>query len=1336
MPGPDTWTTFNPANPLQGMVDAILGSVRRPPWNSRLVEAAEEPAAPTALDQPLGDFVSSTLSDPNWLNKLGLPLGLLGRALDWEQETFARPMRRQLADPLVGVRTAGPLLGPILSGLARDVVPGGQFLVEQAFSPSTYLTLGAGPGAKIGAAIARTGLPGAARAGQAFEAINRASDLPFRGARAVARPIVERAKELPAFQVSSESKAREIVNKFRTFVMNLRDEGYMGSTLRAETLGRHGTPPANAWRAVGNLHKQFEDSVNNAPDVLVKAYGSLVNKYARATLNEYRRQLEVGRYAALQEGDKAAERLLYANYFDQSMEVLTASRQALADFSEYLLYNEPIITVDDATRQRVAGVIDKYGALVDDVLTKAKEEAEEVRKFSVDPNEVAATYQARDAAIVQLTDDMTAELDEVFDQLAPSRGEGWMSTLLGPQAADQFMTRLRNLKLNAEGLLTARSVATSDEDLRSINRLLSTAEATAQRFMADKRELFDILRRATNAAPDNTLAEVLDLLKAQGIGAELPPGAYPFSNEIVDGLARLARAGDARLDAKDMSRLRALVEKWHRLEHDLITGDPLLAAEKAVYEATLSGLGGGVPRIGGTLGRGFDVMSQWWKELALMSPRYLSQNAAWALGAMARMGYDPVDAGRRMVDTLKRWRTSKNPDDWLPASSAEFIRQNEWRHPAALVTGAHVVAQQSIDYIKSTASERIPPLVRAAVGAAVGMGGGPVGSAIGAYLAWKSPAAATLSRNLSWIIEQSVRMPIYEEVFRQHVAQAAPSFLDRVAQVARTGVVEVAHDVAGTTRQAWTLVDDPFKVRTTKLVTRRAATAEIDEALQELAARQGRFGHRTLNQTLTRMGIPTDARNALIREWTNIQGQASRAGLDASNAIHFDYSTITNIEEFLKQYVPFATWALRAMPWLFDRLAENPAVALAVVRYYQNSHREMQEAGVPASYLGYQPLRGAIGQTLATIMTGRPGNEVWINPLQLALGPFGEAVRAPTRIQDDDSPVEAALEMARSVGLAPSGLLEYAASASGLGPAASRVFGGTADQPIPNLWRYSDVVGGLLGRLRNVGTNTPFQGALDALLGAGGFEAGGLLKELPATFRRQALGQDPFSYRQLAIERRLDEMSMEEVGKVGDAAYMAAKSDPNSPLYRRAAADVAQREILQGLLASTVPIPTRALTDTEAAVRKQSQIARAEAGIEGAVDTPEEKAAYAAAVEARPISAAYANSSGQRLQAEIKRGLAELNNPVLLFPDSPPDVRRYMEVIWADYQARSSVRGANVVVTNPLLRLMLQRRQTVLDNHPLLREYLLWRAEQHPGSRTEGEDPLIEQFLRLRQEKK
>lgn len=343
----------------------------------------------------------------------------------------------------------------------------------------------------------------------------------------------------------------------------------------------------------------------------------------------------------------------------------------------------------------------------------------------------------------------------------------------------------------------------------------------------------------------------------------------------------------------------------------------------------------------------------------------------------------------------------------------------------------------------------------------------------------------------------------------------------------------------------------------------------LDEMLKAVRELDGMFAPDTLRRVLqdTAGATPESAR-AAESAWRDLIHGASRQGADLSNTINFDYSQLNNLEEMVRQIVPFSTWAMKSMPFFARHIAENPAILTSALELRRQSSEMRDEQGLTSRVQGSLPMGDDMDQVWSTLL-GRPV-DTYTNPLR-GLVPFSDTFKSIDDLDQIDNPIAKAYKFLTAFGPSAHPAIEFILRSSSL-------LG--ADTPTRGLSRTAGPLQGLTSILSiNRGRGVNPEAALT--------EGEGALREALS-------GQEVTDLADTAAERRIDEIALQKTGKPitsGDpevAPYLQAKSAKKGPLWDQAVREVFRERGVRSLVGyvSNQLAPSAIVSQEEAGIRQ------------------------------------------------------------------------------------------------------------------------------------------------------
>lgn len=337
----------------------------------------------------------------------------------------------------------------------------------------------------------------------------------------------------------------------------------------------------------------------------------------------------------------------------------------------------------------------------------------------------------------------------------------------------------------------------------------------------------------------------------------------------------------------------------------------------------------------------------------------------------------------------------------------------------------------------------------------------------------------------------------------------------------------------------------------------RVAGPNAQAVKEMLTASEGNLSAQDFFDAVVAKGGTAEQATELSTLWSRGLNEASDRGREFSNAVYFNYSSdIRNIEESLKafQFLPFHFWATRNIPFYLDTLAANPELARLWQTYDQISDEEREGSGLTARVRGMLP----VDVPLPDILFG-PGSG-YFNPL-VALSLADQT--KPRYTPDDATGVGKLLNEAGRIGLGPAPWVVIPLTIGG-------VYGDRAEAPDP--LRHSRLTEATLDRF-----------------GLGGLKVSPV-KSAVRGAQEFVTGKEQFTftgstYKDRAVATRLAEMSIERTGQANHPEYVMAASDPTSPLFQQALANVNRSQFGRELYGFTSPVPMTVVPSTEQAIR-------------------------------------------------------------------------------------------------------------------------------------------------------
>lgn len=342
----------------------------------------------------------------------------------------------------------------------------------------------------------------------------------------------------------------------------------------------------------------------------------------------------------------------------------------------------------------------------------------------------------------------------------------------------------------------------------------------------------------------------------------------------------------------------------------------------------------------------------------------------------------------------------------------------------------------------------------------------------------------------------------------------------------------------------------------------------VEQFLNAVHSLDGMFSPKNLEDALTgTAGVHPDVASGAAKRWQDIVQGASRQGADLSNTINFDYGNLNNLEDVVRQVVPFSTWSMKAFPFFARNIAEHPAILTSALELQRQSQEMRDQTGLTSRVQGTVPMGNAM-DSVWSLLLGRPV-DTYTNPLR-GLLPFSDTMKTLETADQESSPIAKAYKFLTAFGPSANPALEFIARTSG-------ILG--TDTPAR-------------GVVRQAG---PLQG-VSALLGLNrgrGIDIEQALLEGEGKVRHALSGRQVTDLTDTAAERRVDELALRDTGQPitsGDprvVPYLQAKTAHRGPVWDAAQRDVGRERGLRSLvgLASNQLAPAAIVSQEEAQIR-------------------------------------------------------------------------------------------------------------------------------------------------------
>jgi hypothetical protein len=679
----------------------------------------------------------------------------------------------------------------------------------------------------------------------------------------------------------------------------------------------------------------------------------------------------------------------------------------------------------------------------------------------------------------------------------------------------------------------------------------------------------------------------------------------------------------------EWNRLNQLASKYERTG-DLLNDDGLQIVGHLVVQKAFDRFGpSGMDKVFGRLPRILQLMGQSYKERMLLSAAYHPLVQAQELYAAALHGISPFELGGYLAKAGAEAATGHGPEPTLP----KYIQRglDLWgqdKPPLAVTTGGLANATLSKAGVGGptealTATEQLPGWAKTgtallhAASMAVSTGNPMVGALnMVPHLLLEHrviPALAHTNADVARALEVVLRSVPWYKAKSEYLQRVAPDFLDRLEGVLMEPRSSLSGELPAVTGP-WL---SPMGVPDAAERLPRAGIGnyygypqrtpgvgvgplnnfnQVRDVVDRLRARGGFFSPDDVADVASLFNVPTAKVQELHREWLGLLYAGDRAGIDFASHIHFDAGRPSQFEDTLSGFFPFYMWMFRLLPFTAIHMIEQPALAEQFINAQKDIEQANRNAGrTQAEYNGMVQLPGTGG--IASFINGHPGSpDLMVNPFSAIVPGMGAFTSPPT---SSEPPINQLLGAASGIGLEP-----YPPVTLGLNAAAAalRAMGGpdVYDEPAGGFSRQASIYG-----LLNNALVDPAVLGLNSLLGPLGDQS---LNYPLAQLRLQdadpdywwkvlyntpnvALGERPQSYQDIAVRKRLAEMSLEQYGRPNAPPMVQAMDQPNSPLYQMALAEVQRQQNLSGAMRFLEPFSLRVDNPTSQAINTQRSAA-------------------------------------------------------------------------------------------------------------------------------------------------
>lgn len=559
-----------------------------------------------------------------------------------------------------------------------------------------------------------------------------------------------------------------------------------------------------------------------------------------------------------------------------------------------------------------------------------------------------------------------------------------------------------------------------------------------------------------------------------------------------------------------------------------------------------------------------------WKESALLAPAYHAANEAGGLFMQALEGINPLRTMEANKENIGKILMGGPGTDIVGSHSKALMDRLEMLFPPeATGAGAAGMRDESYNLARELSQKGLPasqriggPKLSAGLGAFGGLAGNmntpddaspqerAINIAAGAGILGGAGALFPKASAKNMDIGRGLEDILRKEVFTEGVRRTLPGLRPELTKIVDDALDVIPEMISstGTGRQITTLPISPN--------TRRAIHDIIEHE-------QGIMGPSMIEGLLRRGGVAPDVAKIASDEWRDALLKARRNGLDLSNTVNFNYQDLNPLQQGIRDYVPFSTWGMKALPFFGRHMLENPWLLMKMAQLENASNQERKEQGLPGRFAG--AVQTPIADEVWSQFLGRPVKTAY-NPMR-GLLPFSDIGRG-LQGQEGENPIQTALRLGQAVGL------------PGIGPVPETILRTTGlmgeDAPDRGYIRQGNPIQYVTGRLglnrgAGIDVNKPFVAAQDLI--------------------RRTAGQHPVDTETRAIQNRLDEMAFARTGFTTQQRehpevepFITAKLGERGPLWDEARRDVAQLKsglgtgnfIVQGLTPQAVIGPEEA----------------------------------------------------------------------------------------------------------------------------------------------------------------
>jgi hypothetical protein len=640
-------------------------------------------------------------------------------------------------------------------------------------------------------------------------------------------------------------------------------------------------------------------------------------------------------------------------------------------------------------------------------------------------------------------------------------------------------------------------------------------------------------------------------------------GLPPVQNSV-----ELLRAFQGRIPDKLYTRIDRAIQKYPG--GDLLLSDPYeIVLDRVIREHA--------PQLNitrpGTLERVLEDATALYKEQALATLTYPITNLASGLLMGALEGVNPLRVVRHLRET---WLDAMRGTFRQPEHIEDFLAAVELPSVPQAVTGGAAGIQTELTAVREYTQRGLTASAR--IGATkLGVGGTALGGLAGALSTDADAPAEERAANIALGAAQGAAvgasLPTVSKFLLQRLglglenALRGEAWYTRTSEAVRARLPQleaaVSDALATYTRRTY----DPSKLGAARVGAFQPAPVETKSVLDAIRQSEGLIGPSQVQALLREAGLDSATALRVSEQWRQALRAASDEGVELANTIHFDYTNLSNFEQFARTWLPFSTWAFKAFPFFLRHLVQRPVLLTTLLAIQEESERQVQAGGLTDRFRGalaFSPLDYVWSAILGRWNEdGSPGVRVYMNPLR-GLLPFSDTARNLLD-RPNETPVETALRIPQAFGLpGPHPLIDAGLRTTGL----------LGDAPPRGYIRAGGPLAGL--------------GALAGVNEGRGIDLNAPLQRLEAGIRTAATGQQPADLDLIRTLKRIDELAVEAgttttAGGGRAAPFILAKATRAGPIWEEARRQVAQEQGLRSLsgFASQFVTPQAVASSTE-----------------------------------------------------------------------------------------------------------------------------------------------------------